>query len=82
MQNLLFQPAYKNIHGILMDNVLCRLSETILDTISGILIRTFSDHQPYFTILNNINVKIHNLNILLPHITIPLGYSTSITTVK
>ncbi len=48
-----------NIHGTLIENFLCRLSETTLDTTSGILIKKLSDHQPYFTILNNINVKHH-----------------------
>ncbi len=43
----------------LIDNIFCKLTETTLDTISGILIKKCSDHQPYFTILNNINHKDH-----------------------
>ena len=48
-----------NKHGTLIDNFFCKLTETTLDTISGILIKKFSDHQPYFTILKNINHKDH-----------------------
>jgi hypothetical protein len=48
-----------NNHGTLIDNFLCKLTESTLDTISGILIKKFSDHQPYFTILNNIHHKNH-----------------------
>ena len=46
-----------NNHGTLIDNIFCKLSEITLDTTSGILTKKFSDHQPYFTILNNITVK-------------------------
>ncbi len=53
-----------NKHGTLIDNVLCKLTETTLDTTSRVLIKKFSDHQPYFTILKNINHKDHNQNIL------------------
>ncbi len=50
---------FSNKHGTLIDNVFCKLTETTLDTISRILIKTFSDYQPYFTILENINHKDH-----------------------
>lgn len=43
-----------NNNGTLIDNMLCKLTETTLDTTSGVLINKLSDHQPYFTILNNI----------------------------
>ncbi len=46
-----------NKHGTLIDNFFCKLTETTLDTTSGILINKFSDHQPYFTVLNNIQLK-------------------------
>lgn len=46
-----------NKHGTLIDNFFCKLTETTLDTTSGILINKFSDHQPYFTILNSIQLK-------------------------
>ena len=40
-------------NGTLIDNMFCKLTEYTLDTTSGILIKKFSDHQPYFTLLNN-----------------------------
>ncbi len=43
----------------LIDNFFCKLTETTLDTTSGILIKMFSDHQPYFIRLNNIKHKTH-----------------------
>lgn len=48
---------FSNNHGTLIDNILCKLSETTLDTTSGVLIDKISDHQPYFTVLNNITMK-------------------------
>ncbi len=49
-----------NNHATLIDNFFCKLTETtMLDTPSGILIKTFSDHQPYFILLNNIKHKTH-----------------------
>ncbi len=48
-----------NKHGTLIDNFFCKLTETTLDTTSGILIKMFSDYQPYFTIPKNINYKDH-----------------------
>ncbi len=46
-----------NKHGTLIDNFFCKLTEATIDTISGILIKKFSDHQPYFILLNNIQLK-------------------------
>ncbi len=46
-----------NKHGILIDKILCKLSEITLDTTSGVLTKQISDHQPYFVILNNIALK-------------------------
>ncbi len=40
-----------NKHGTLIDNFFCKLTEATIDTIAGILIRKFSDHQPYFILL-------------------------------
>ncbi len=48
-----------NKHGTLIDNFLCKLTEATIDTTSGIFIKKFSDHQPYFIILQNINHKDH-----------------------
>ena len=41
-------------HGTLIDNLFCKLSEHTLETTSGILIKKFSDHQPYFTLIDNL----------------------------
>ncbi len=48
-----------NNHGTLIDNFFCKLTEHTLDTLSGILNRKLSDHQPYFTILNSLQTKKH-----------------------
>ncbi len=48
---------FSNKRGTLIDNLFCKLTDSTLDTSSGILIKIFSDHQPYFTILNNITHK-------------------------
>ncbi len=48
-----------NNHGTLIDNFVCKLTENNLNTSSVIIINKFSDHQPYFTFLNNIKNKIH-----------------------
>jgi len=48
-----------NNHATLIDNFMCKLTEATLSTISGVLINKFSDHQPYFTILKNIQSKDH-----------------------
>ncbi len=48
---------FSNNHGTLIDNILRKLTETMLDTTSCILIEKFSDHQPYFTLLNNVILK-------------------------
>ncbi len=42
-------------NGTLIDNMFCKLTEYTLDTTFGILI--FSDHQPYFTLLNNCTLQ-------------------------
>ena len=48
-----------NNNGTLIDNFLNKLTETSMDTTSGILIDKIGlcDHQPYFTILNSIKTK-------------------------
>ncbi len=35
-------------HGLLIDNCFCKLTENTIHTTSGILVKEFSDHQPYF----------------------------------
>ncbi len=46
-------------HGTLIDNYFCKLTDHTLDTFSGILIRKFSDHQPYFSNLDSLQTKTH-----------------------
>ncbi len=55
-QTITLPTRLSNKHGTLVDNFLCKLTETetTFDTTSGILNKMFSDHQPYFTILKNI----------------------------
>ncbi len=49
---------FSNKHGTLIDNLFCKLTEYSLNTTSGILIKTFSDHLPYFTFLHSlINIE-------------------------
>ncbi len=40
--------------GTLIDYLYCKLTENTIDTTSGILIKWFSDHQPYFIFWNTI----------------------------
>ncbi len=48
-------PAWlTNAHGTLADNFLSKLTENTLDTTSDVLIKGFSDHQPYFIWLNTL----------------------------
>ncbi len=49
-----FPTRFSNKHGTLIDNIFCKLTDMAINTISGILIKIFSDHHPYFTFLNNI----------------------------
>ncbi len=46
-----------NTHGTLIDKFLCKLTNNTLDTTSGVLIKMFSDHQPYYILLNSILIK-------------------------
>ncbi len=52
-----FPTRFSNKHGTLIDNFFCKLSESTMDTTSGILLRKFYDHQPYFTVLNDFTLK-------------------------
>ncbi len=38
----------------LIDKFLCKLTDNIINTTSGVIIKTFSDHQTYFILLNKI----------------------------
>ena len=66
-----FPSRFSRTSGTLIDNFVCKLTRTTFDVTSGILIKSFSDHQPYFIFLNcgNTNkkppnkfIKIRSLN--------------------
>ncbi len=42
--NITVPTGLTNNNGTLIDNFLCKLTEATLDTMSGVLIKTFSDH--------------------------------------
>ena len=45
--------------GTLIDNFFCNLTTRILQSTAGILIKKFSDHQPYFMFVNTTLKKDH-----------------------
>ncbi len=46
-----------NNHGTLIDIFVSKLTDNTLDITSDVLIKRFSDYQPYFILLNNILTK-------------------------
>ncbi len=46
--------------GTLIDNVYCKITDNTLNTTSGITVRKLSDHQGYFTFINNSIIKDHD----------------------
>ena len=66
-----FPSRFSRTSGTLIDNFFCKLTRSTFDVTSSILIKSFSDHQPYFIFLNceNTNkkppnkfIKIRSLN--------------------
>ena len=47
-----FPTRFSRTTGTLIDNFFCKLIRTTFDITSGILTKSFSDHQPYFIFLN------------------------------
>ena len=47
-----FPTRFSDRKGTLIDNFFCTLTKHTLDSTVGILIKKFSDHQPYFLILD------------------------------
>ena len=43
---------FSNLNGTLIDNFICKISQATLNSTSGILIKQFSDHQPYFIFID------------------------------
>ncbi len=50
-------PRLTNNNGTLIDNFLCKLTESTLNTTPGVLINKLSDHQPYFILLINVDTR-------------------------
>ena len=48
---------FSNKNGSLIDNLFCRIDKYANQPKSGILTKQFSDHQPCFTFLNNVQLK-------------------------
>ena len=48
---------FSNNSGTLIDNLFCRIDKYAKQPKSGILTKQFSDHQPCFTFLNNVQLK-------------------------
>ncbi len=46
--------------GTLIDNVYCKITDNTLNTISGVTTKKLSDHQGYFTFINNSIIKDNN----------------------
>ena len=53
--HITYPTRFSKNNASLIDQIWCRLSDISLDSTSGILVDKFSDHQPYFTILNSID---------------------------
>ena len=47
-----FPTRFTRTNGTLIDNFFCKLSKYTLESTAGILTKRFSDHQPYFMLLN------------------------------
>ena len=54
-----FPTRFSNRTGTLIDNFFCCLTKYTLESTAGILIKKFSDHQPYFLILDTVLKKEH-----------------------
>ena len=48
---------FSDLNGTLIDNVLCRLSNTSITNTAGIIVTQISDHLPYFVCINNMKVQ-------------------------
>ena len=54
-----FPTRFTRTNGTLIDNLFCKLSSKTIDIKSGILIKKFSDHQPYFIVTNSLTKREH-----------------------
>ena len=51
-----FPTRFSDMNGTLIDNVLCRLSNTSINNDAGIIVTQLSDHLPYFICLRTMKV--------------------------
>ena len=51
---IILHTRFTTCNGTLIDNFFCNLTKYILESRAGILIKKFSDHQPYFIIMDTI----------------------------
>ena len=51
---------FSEIHGTLIDNHFCKLTKTIVESRASILIKQFSDHIPYFILMDTTHNKQSN----------------------
>ena len=68
-----FPTRFSSLNGTLIDNLFCKISELMLESTAGILIKQFSDHHPYFIFSDNAPVqkcppKLIKIHIFFKHI--------------
>ena len=51
-QQITFPTRFTRTNGTLIDHFFSKLSQSMLESTAGILIKNLSDHQPYFMLLN------------------------------
>ena len=47
-----FPTRFTRTNGTLINNFVCKLSQSMLESTAGILIKKLSDHQPYLMLIN------------------------------
>ena len=52
-----FPTIFSSLNGTLIDNLFCKISELMLESTAGILIKQFSSHHPYFIFIDNAPVQ-------------------------
>ena len=52
-----YPTRFSDLNGTLIDNLFCKLSQIMLQSTVGILIKQFSDHQPYFLFIETVPAK-------------------------
>ena len=52
MKIISFPTRFTRTNGTLIDNFFCKLSQSMLESTAGILIKKLSDHQPHLMLIN------------------------------